>query len=123
MVGGRAIETLVQRLAEAGRSRTLERGEVLFHQGDRARDIFSVQEGRLRLERHLSTGFALTVSVVRAPAILAEASLFVDHYHCRAIAETSCAVSRVAKSTVLQLLELEPSFSLAWVHALSAEVR
>ncbi len=56
-------------------------------------------------------------------SILAEASLFVDHYHCRAIAETYCAVSRVAKSTVLQLLELEPSFSLAWVHALSAEVR
>lgn len=118
-----SMGALVRGLAEAGRSSSLERGEVLFRQGARASEIFLVHEGRLHLERNLESGIAVTISVVRAPAILAEASLCADHYHCRATAETSCVISRVAKSKVMQLLADEPDFSLTFVRALAVEVR
>ena len=118
-----APETLAGRLEKAGRSGTVVRGQVLFHQNDPATDVFWVHEGRFRLERYLETGLAVTVSVVRAPALLAEASLFFDRYRCRATAETASKVIRVAKPEVLRLLDDEPGFSRTLVRALAGEVR
>jgi len=117
------MASLADRLAKAGRPGTLERGEVLFHQDDSATEVFWVHEGRFRLERHLKSGTAVTVSIVRAPAILAEASLFFDHYRCRATAETPSTVSRVAKSTVLALLDDDSGFARTLVRVLASEVR
>ena len=54
---------------------------------------------------------------------LAEAALFFDHYRCRATAETTSTVSRIAKSTVLGMLEDDPGFSRTFVRALAGEVR
>jgi CRP-like cAMP-binding protein len=116
------LDSLASRLEAAGRSSTLAKGEVLFHQDDLAADVFWVHRGRLRLERHLESGVAVTVSVVRAPSILAEAALFFDRYRCRATAETSCRVSRIAKSAVLGMFA-EPDFATTFVRVLSAEVR
>lgn len=118
-----ATAILVDRLAELGRSGSLGRGEVLFRQGDRATDVFAVEQGRLRLERNLESGAAVTLSVIRAPALLAEASIFGERYHCRAIAEVACRVTRAPKADVLRLLERDPSFSRAMIRALASEVK
>ena len=110
-------QSLGGRLAGLGRGQELRRGEVLFNQGDPAAAIFWISSGRLRLERHLESGQMVTLSVARAPAILAEASLFSRHYHCRAVAEISSSVATVPKAVVLDLLESDASFALSLVRA------
>lgn len=115
--------SLGERLSELGRERELRREEVLFNQRDPADAVFWVRRGRLRLERHLESGGVVTLSVARAPVVLAEASLFSERYHCRAIAEVASLVAVVPKSTVLDLLEAEPSFTVSLVRALATEVR
>ena len=118
-----ATDVLVGLLEEAGRPGSLTPGQVLFNQDDPATDIFWIRAGRFRLERYLHDGGVVTVSVARAGALLAEASLFGDRYRCRATAETACTVSRVDKSTVLRLLDTNPGFSRAFVRFLTVEVR
>ncbi len=120
---GSAPQALGQRLAELGRERDLRRDEILFRQGDRASSVFWVSRGRLRLDRHLTSGRVVTLSVARAPATIAEASLFSSRYHCRAIAEIASSVTVVPKARVLGLLEKDPSFALSMVRALATEVR
>ena len=115
--------TLGSRLADLGRVRELRRGEVVFNQADPAEVVFWISRGRLRLERHLASGRVVTLSVARAPAILAEASLFSHRYHCRAVAEVSSSVAAVPKATVLDLLESDAAFARSLVHALASEVR
>lgn len=110
-------------LARLGRSRQLRRGEALFNQGDPAVSLFWVERGRLRLERHLADGRVIILSVARAPAMIAEASLFSPRYHCRALAEVASTVVAAPKAAVLALLETDPSFALRLVRILATEVR
>lgn len=112
-----------RRLSELGRERALRRGAVLFNQSDAADAIFWVAAGRLRLERHLASGRVVTLSLIRAPACLAEAALFAPRYHCRAVAEVASSVVVAPKAPVLELLRRDPSFALGMVRALAAEVR
>lgn len=114
---------LGDRLAELGRELDLRRDEILFHQGDRASSVFWLSRGRLRLDRHLASGRVVTLSVARAPATIAEASLFSGSYHCRAVAEAPSSVTVVPKARVLDLLEADPSFALGLVRSLATEVR
>ena len=120
---GSGPQALGDRLAELGPELELGRDEVLFHQGDLASSIFWVSRGRLRLDRHLASGRVVTLSVARAPAAVAEASLFSSRYHCRALAEVPSSVTVVPKARALGLLEEDPSFALSLVQALTAEVR
>jgi CRP-like cAMP-binding protein len=114
---------LDDRFAELGHVRRLGRGEILFNQEDPATAVFWISRGRLRLERHLASGRVVTLSVARAPATLAEASLFSRRYHCRAVAEVSSSVAVVPKATVLDLIESDTAFARSLVRTLAAEVR
>jgi CRP-like cAMP-binding protein len=120
---GSEPQALGDRLADLGRRLDLRRDEVLFHQGDRASSVFWVSRGRLRLDRHLASGRVVTLSVARAPATIAEASLFSSRYHCRAVAEVLSSVTVVPKARVLDLLEEDATFALSLVRALATEVR
>ncbi len=114
---------LATRLAEVGREQRLSRGEVLFHQGDPAHEIFGFVAGRVRLDRNLADGQVVTVGVARGPSLLAEAALFSDFYRCSATAERAFALFRVPKIVVLELLETDPSFSRDLARSLMSEVR
>lgn len=114
---------LVRRLAQLGREQSLAKGSTLFHQGDEAVAIYCLTEGRIRLDRHLEDGRVATVAVVRGPGLLAEASLFSDHYRCSAAAETECVLWRVGKSIVAARLETDPAFALDLIRLLASEVR
>ena len=118
-----APRPLAEHFAGLGRERRLAAGEVLFNQDDPAAAVFWISRGRLRLERHLAGGRVITLSVARAPAILAEASLFSRRYHCRAVAETAAALAAVPSAVVLDRIRRDPAFALSLVGALAAEVR
>lgn len=77
--------------------RDLERGDVLFRQGDRIVSMHLVRSGCIELVRHLEEGAALVLQTARGDRLLAEASLFSRAYHCDAVAAEA---SRLAVVTV-----------------------
>ena len=67
-----------------GREQLVTAGTTLFRAGDPVLSLFFVVSGALRLVRTLPHGFQLTLQRAGPGAILAEASLFAENYHCGA---------------------------------------
>ena len=86
-------------------TRKLEDGGTLFRRDDPVEWAFLVREGRVSLRRPLQDGGLLTLHMADAGELVAEASLFADHYHCDAVADTATTVSLLPKAQVLSDLE------------------
>ncbi|MDA8021191.1 MAG: Crp/Fnr family transcriptional regulator [Thermoanaerobaculia bacterium] len=106
-----------------GASRTFERGQFVFRRGDAAGTVYRIETGRLRLERHLADGAAVTLAVLGPGDLVAEAALFSDVYHCDARAEIGSRLLAYPKSEVLAGLEREPEALLKWSRHLASQVR
>ena len=98
----------VRRLSKV---RTLEAGEVLFRQGDRANAIFEVEQGRMRLIRHTIDNRPVTLHTARAGELFAEAALFADRYHCDAVAASAARVLVHPKRALLAAFRGDPALS------------
>ena len=83
-------------------------GDRLFSQGDRAFGIFQVASGRIRLQRITPDGSTVTIHLVRAGEMFAEASLFSEHYHCDAVAEIESDILVYPKAEITSRLRAEP---------------
>ena len=88
--------------------RQLAPGDCLFSQGDRAFGIFQVASGRIRLQRITPDGSTVTIHLARAGEMFAEASLFSEHYHCDAVAETESDILIYPKAEISSRLRAEP---------------
>jgi len=64
------------RVIDAGHERTLTRGEILFHEGEPADNMFAVISGRLKLVRYSPKGRELLLHLVYPGQTFAEAALF-----------------------------------------------
>jgi len=71
---------------EDGAEISLPLSAILFRREDRVRRIFLIVTGSVKLERGLADGAPLVLKQAAAGALLAEASLFAERYHCDAIA-------------------------------------
>jgi CRP-like cAMP-binding protein len=87
------LVVLLSELAE--RERQLAAGDILFRTGDPVRALFLVAAGVIRLSRSLPHGSQLTLQSAGPGAILAEASLFADCYHCEGAAVEDSVVRPV----------------------------
>lgn len=82
-----------------GTVRHLHQNERLFQVDAPVRQVFLVTKGRIRLERPLADGSVALFQIAAAQEILAEASVYADHYHCEARAcEASSTLSVDLKS-------------------------
>ena len=64
--------------------------------------LFIVRRGRIKLERATLEGNSVILQMALAGDLLAEASLFVDHYHCSAIADSKVvALSSFSRHALL----------------------
>ncbi|MEO1088958.1 MAG: cyclic nucleotide-binding domain-containing protein, partial [Acidobacteriota bacterium] len=106
-----------------GAAVTLGRGEVLFRRGAEAASIFRVESGRIRLERHLEDGAAVTLAVLGPGDYVAEAALFSDVYHCDARAEVGSRVRVFPKREVADGLSRDPEALMRWSKRLAGHVR
>jgi CRP-like cAMP-binding protein len=104
-------ERLPAALLTATTYRELTAGEVLFHQGDPALAIFTVETGRLRIVRHTLQGKMVTFQVARSGESFAEAALFADIYNCDAVAEVASRVAAYPKPLLLELLHDYPELT------------
>ncbi len=116
-----ALSALLARLPH--RIRRLEVGSRLFRQGDAVRDLHLVTAGEVHLVRHNRDGRALTLQRARAGALLAEASLHADAYHCDGIAAAASEVIAIAKPDLLAALARDTALAAALQAHLAREVQ
>ncbi len=106
-----------------GRRREVCAGATLFHLGDPIRSMHLVQSGVVQLARHNVGGVALILQRAAAGAMLAEASLFADRYHCAAVATEDAVVRVIPRGELTRKLETDSAFSLIWARHLAQEVQ
>lgn len=103
--------------------RVLRNGRYLFHQGDAVQYLYQVVEGEVQLIRRHRQGQKLILQRGVQGNILAEASLFVDTYHCDAVASVAGKVRCFARKDILIRFENDPLFARQWATYLASEVR
>ncbi len=113
---------LLQDLVPAAAVRTLDAESVLFRQGDSVHEVFVVDQGQVRLQRHTVEGVRLTLQTAGAGALLATASLFADRYHCDAVADMPSRIEVFSRQTVLDALSNRPDAARSVMAALAGQV-
>lgn len=114
---------LMERLARlAERDQRHAAGSVLFREGDPVRSLFLVMTGEVRLVRTLPHGFLLTLQRAGPGAVLAEASVFADRYHCDALAAEPSFVRVVPLPRIIAALSGDAAMAAAFLRHLASEV-
>ena len=103
--------------------RELASGEELFSQGARARAIFALESGRLRLLRRTVDGHLVVLHRARAGELFAEAALFSETYHCDAVAAAPSRVRTYQKNDVLAALRAHPDLCERFLGVLASQVQ
>lgn len=116
-----ALVTWLSELAQ--REQQLAAGHILFRAGDPVRSLFLVVVGTIRLSRSLLHGAELTLQRAGPGAILAEASLFADRYHCEGEAVENSVVRVVPMRRLRAAFAKEPGLAHAWTQHLAHEVQ
>ena len=117
------IMSALHSLFDDARERTIEPGGVLFRRADAVRLMFLVRVGTVALERPLADGTALTLHRASEGAIVAEASLFAEKYHCDAIAKDQTVVAWMQREVLLKSLADQPDAALTLIKAQSHELQ
>lgn len=109
---------------ESGRSMSVRRGEVLFHEGDTPEGVYLLKAGRIELSMQARDGRSLTTRMVRRGQFFGLEALFANSEHdstARAIgAATVCFVSR---AEFFAFLDANPDVGLRILHVLSEDLR
>lgn len=101
---------------------SLAKGAHLFLRGDRVTALHLVRTGKIKLIRTLSDGAVLTLHEASEGAVVAEASLFSDHYHCDAVVTEDATIASLPRNTVFEALESQ-AVSLPALQAALAQVQ
>ena len=97
-----------------------EKGDYLFHQGEKPEYMFFVVSGEAVLTRTSSHGEPTTLQRCKG-GFVSEASLLTDAYHCEAIV-TNSGQARTLPSKSLRDALTDSKFSMKWVQLLSKEI-
>ena len=106
-----------------GSERSLAGGSLLFCRGDPVIHMVLVLSGEVRLVRHENDGRAVILQRAGPSAMLAEAALFSDVYHCDAVAVVDSRVRLIERSLMRRRFDSDPVFASAWASHLAHEIR
>jgi CRP-like cAMP-binding protein len=98
-------------------------GKRIFRRGDKILSLHQVLDGNVHLVRHNIGGRALVLQRATGRAILAEASVFADRYHCDAVAALPTRTRAIAKSVLCAAFARDPILARAWTEHLAREVQ
>lgn len=99
----------------AGQEWHFSAGQTVFHLGNPVRHVHFVRQGIIHLVRHQSDGTALVLQRAAPGAILAEASVYSDVYHCDACAREAAVTFAVERDDLRRRLDSSPQASQALV--------
>lgn len=117
----RALEPYLNALR--GRRLRFDGSQSLFHRGDPVKNIHVVLAGSVHLVRHQGDGSALILQRAGEGAVLAEASLYSDTYHCDAVAFGAVDTIAYTKAGIKTLLAKDPAFAEVWASHLAHELQ
>jgi CRP/FNR family transcriptional regulator, dissimilatory nitrate respiration regulator len=109
-------------LRKTGITRTLKRGETLFHSGHPTVGLYQIVSGTVRLVRVDDSGRPTVLYSAEAGGTLAEASLFSPTYHCDAVAASAASVRLYPKAAILEALRRSPDAARGFMTALAHQV-
>ena len=97
--------------------------EMIVDQGDQVVSLFAVQSGLVHLVRFQEDGGMVILQRAGAGAILAEASVFSEAYHCAAVAVRPSVLRVYPLESVQRLLESSAGAALAYARHIADETR
>ncbi|RED44855.1 Crp/Fnr family transcriptional regulator [Aestuariispira insulae] len=101
---------------------TLRKGGILFNQGQPSTGPYSILEGSIYLVRNGYDGHRQIVHRAGAGDMLAEASLFSDHYHCEAVAAHAARIVCHDKDEMLRYFAENPAVMTGYMANLARQV-
>lgn len=109
---------------ETGRSITLRRGDVLFHEGDAPEGVYLLKAGRIELSMETHDGRSLTTRMVRRGQFFGLEALFAASEHdSTARALGAATVNFVPRQEFFAFLDANPDVGLRILHVLSEDLR
>ena len=103
---------------------TLNKGQILFHQGDPATAFFVVLEGWMKIYRAGADGREIIILVAKSGETFAEAAMFMEGaYPVHAEAATAVRLQRIDGRSVRERITADPSFAFAMLGAMSLRLR
>lgn len=100
----------------------LAENAYLFRRNQPVRHLNLVETGDCQLERTTADGHTLPLARLGTDQVVAEGSLFNEHYGCDCRAITRSRVRRYPRQAVLALLRSEPALAQAFLRALAHQV-
>lgn len=107
----------------ARRELAVDPGASVFLQGDSVRHVFFVCGGEIHLVRHQKSGASLVLQRAGPGAMLAEASLYSDKYHCDAIVIAKASLLAISKRDFLKRMGDSSELALAIIRRLAQELQ
>lgn len=110
-------------LFAGSRSLDLPAGEAVFLTGQQVEMIYMLRAGRVQLQRHTTHGVRLILQDAGPETVLAEASVFSQHYHCDAVVTEPATLAALPKPVFVAALREDPDLALAWSAMLARSVQ
>lgn len=111
-------DAVAQKVLEAARERTFDRGATIFLQGEQATAIYIVAEGWVKLYRIAPNGAEAVVGVFTKGASFGEAVAFrSDNYPVSAEAVTDCTLIRIETDAFLRQIRENPEVAISILSA------
>jgi len=108
----------------AGSEKLLQRGEILFHEGEPAEAVYAVIEGQMKLVRYSPRGRELLLHMVSPGQSFAEAALFAaGTYPATAEAVEPTRLWCLRRAALLEVLRTSPELALALLGSISRWTR
>lgn len=118
-----AVPALPAKLLAHARHTVLAPGDLVFSAGARARAVWFLASGGIRLVRYGRNGEEVPIHQALAGEFFAEASLHSDRYHCSAVATRPGRVLELPSAAMKELLANDLDFSREWIATLSRQLR
>lgn len=103
--------------------RTYEQESYLFHQADPVSSIFIVEEGLVELTRFQSDGQPIVLHRLAGRAVLAEASVYSQNYHCDAIIRSKTRIYELPIEKFKKFLRMKDIHADMWAEYLALQVQ
>lgn len=114
----------LQRVISFTATRTLDRGEYLFREGEPSRGFYLVQRGSISVHRVNAAGKEQVIQVFRAGQSFAEATLATDSgYPADARALEPSSILQVQKTGFISLLSQRPELALRMLASMAVHLR